>query len=92
MRQQGLISHKHRESPSGFGTTLLRVSLLFGSIIVALSLVLVPTIIGKIEQHFSDNLFQPKLDRIMTGGISPNSLQREQRRSMVLPLSLKSDN
>lgn len=90
MRHQEFAGYKRYKNSSGIGTTCLRIVLLFGSIVVALSLVLVPMIISSIEHRFSDDFFSLNVDTVITGSITSEAGPHEKH--ITLPLSLKSGN
>lgn len=75
MRHQVLLNSDRDNLPLYTGTGVLRIVLLFGSIAVALGLILVPLLADRKGTEFTQTLFQKNVDySTVTGSIRSTSI------------------
>lgn len=78
MRKQGFEELHNISRFSAKGTGFLRVVLLFGSMALALGLVLIPILSDQTNTKLTQNLFQPNIDRSITGSIHASPIPQQE--------------
>lgn len=76
MRRRESSKLESTERYTRAGTGFLRIVLLFGSIAVALGLILIPRLGGPEDYQISQPLFQQPPDRVVTGSISSDTAEK----------------
>lgn len=75
MRHQEFVDMTNHNSSASAGTGILRIVLLFGSVAVALGLILVPLLAERNDTQFSQSIFENNVDRsTMTGSIHRSAI------------------
>lgn len=75
MRHHELSNNDHINLSPNAGTGILRVVLLFGSVAVALGLILVPLLAERNGTEFTQTIFQKNVDyNTVTGSIHASSI------------------
>ncbi len=77
MRHQEFFSKNRNDLNQSAGTGILRIVLLFGSVAIALGLILLPMLAERKDAEFTQSIFQNKIDyTTMTGSISPSPIPK----------------
>lgn len=77
MRHQEFSSKNHNDITQSAGTGILRVVLLFGSVAIAMGLILLPMLADRKDAEFTQSIFQNKVDyTTMTGAIGSSSIPK----------------
>jgi len=76
MRRKEYLELESTERYTRAGIGFLRIVLLFGSIAVALGLILIPRLGGPQEYQISQPLFQQAPDRVLTGSVQSDTAEK----------------
>ncbi|MBI0167488.1 hypothetical protein H3V13_05900 [Bartonella sp. M0280] len=75
MHHQEFSKLDHNDLTQSTGTGVLRIVLLFGSVAVALGLILVPMLADRKDAEFTQSIFQNKVDySTMTGSVNQSPI------------------
>ena len=75
MRHQEFSKTDHNDLTQSAGTGVLRIVLLFGSVAVALGLILVPMLADRKDAELTQSIFQNKVDySTMTGSVNQSPI------------------
>lgn len=77
MSHQEFFSKNRNDLNQSAGTGILRIVLLFGSVAIALGLILLPMLAERKDAEFTQSIFQNKIDyTTMTGSITPSPIPK----------------
>lgn len=75
MRHQEFLNKNRSDISQSAGTGFLRVVLLFGSVAIALGLILVPMLADRKDAEFTQSIFQNNVDySTMTGAVNSSPI------------------